>query len=74
MQLGNHKKAKILNLIGFPPSAGYYTTPNEMLYIDQVQKLPCHSSKILIINVVHIFKTWKIGRSGKAVSNFTYKI
>lgn len=42
VQLGNHKKARTLLLIGFAHSEGYYATLNEMFYIDQVQKLPCH--------------------------------
>lgn len=57
VQLGNHRKAGILLLMGFLHSAGYYATPNEMFYIDQVQKLPCHILRILVINLVYSFKT-----------------
>lgn len=49
----------------FPHSAGYYVIPNKNFYIDQVQKLPCHMSEILIINLVCILKMWHIGGKGK---------
>lgn len=54
-------------------SADYYATLNEMFYIDYIQKLPCHISRILVINLVYICKTW-IDGSVKAVSVFTYEI
>lgn len=60
-----HKKAKILCVVVFLHSAGYYATPNEMFSIHQVQKLPCRISKILIINFAYIFKIWQIGESRK---------